>query len=60
MVVVSGFKDSILDDSNLTIIEQVDFYINNGMKTMDAIKTVAKERGLKKNDVYAEYHKGEV
>ena len=60
VVVVSGFNDSILDDSNLTIIEQVDFYINNGMKTMDAIKTVAKERGLKKNDVYAEYHKGEV
>ena len=60
VVIVSGFKESISDDSDLTIIEQVDFYINNGMKSMDAIKTVAKERGLKKNDVYAEYHKGEV
>ena len=60
VVVVSGFKDNIGDDFDLTIVEQVDFYINNGMKTMDAIKTVAKERGLKKNDVYAEYHKGEV
>jgi len=28
------------------------------MAKMDAIKTVAKENGMKKNDVYAEYHRG--
>ena len=56
VVVVSGFKNDINEDTDLTIVEQVDFYINNGMATMEAIKTVAKERGMKKNDVYAEYH----
>lgn len=59
VVVVDGFKDSIEDDSELSLVEQVDFYIENGMKNMDAIKTVAKERGMKKNDVYAEYHRGD-
>jgi 16S rRNA (cytidine1402-2'-O)-methyltransferase len=59
VVVVSGFENNIINDDELTIIEQVDFYINNGMSTMDAIKTVSKERGLKKNDVYAEYHRGD-
>lgn len=56
VVVVSGFKNVIKDDSDLTVVEQVNFYVNNGMATMEAIKTVAKERGMKKNDVYAEYH----
>ena len=56
VVVVSGFKNDINEDTDLTIVEQVDFYINNGMATMEAIKTVAKERGMMKNDVYAEYH----
>lgn len=59
VVVVSGFKNVISDDSDLTIVEQINFYINNGMATMEAIKTVAKERGMKKNDVYAEYHRGD-
>ena len=58
VVVVDGFNDDINDVDDLSIIEQVDFYIENGMGTMDAIKTVAKERGMKKNDVYAEYHRG--
>lgn len=58
VVVVSGFKNDAFNDSDLTVVEQVDFYINNGMVAMEAIKTVAKERGMKKNDVYAEYHRG--
>lgn len=59
VIVVSGFDSSNFDDSELSVVDQVDFYIDNGMTTMDAIKTVAKERGLKKNDVYAEYHRGD-
>lgn len=34
-------------------------YIKNDIKKMDAIKMVAKERGLKKSDVYNEYLKSE-
>lgn len=59
VVVVEGFKGTDNLDNELSVVEQVDFYVNNGMKTMDAIKMVAKERGIKKNDVYAEYHRGD-
>lgn len=59
VVVVSGFKNDVGDYEELTITEQVEFYINNGMASMEAVKTVAKERGMKKNDVYAEYHRGD-
>lgn len=59
VVVVEGFNNKISEIEDLTVIEQVNFYIENGMKTMDAIKVVAKERSMKKNDVYAEYHRGD-
>lgn len=59
VVVVDGFKNEFTEVEDLTVIEQVNFYVENGMKTMDAIKVVAKERGMKKNDVYAEYHRGD-
>lgn len=59
VIVVSGFDSGEFIDSELNVVEQVDFYIDNGMSTMEAIKTVSKERGLKKNDVYAEYHRGD-
>ena len=42
---------------NLTIKEHVDFYINDGYSMMDAIKMTTKDRGLKKSEVYDEYHK---
>ena len=40
-----------------SIEEHVEEYIENGLTTKDAIKAVAKERGLSKNIVYNEYHK---
>ena len=57
VIVVSGNVDIQNNMDDLSIVEQVDFYISNGMSKMDAIKNVAKERDLKKNDVYSEYHK---
>ena len=38
--------------SSMTIAQHVDFYVDQGMKKMDAIKSVAKDRGLAKNEVY--------
>ena len=38
--------------SNMTLEQHVDFYVSQGMKKMDAIKSVAKDRGLAKNEVY--------
>ena len=55
VIVVSGFEKN-LADMECGIVEQVQFYIDNGMKKMEAIKIVAREREMKKNDVYALYH----
>ncbi len=55
VIVVEG-NNTVEDYSDMDIVSNVDIYISNGMAIMDAIKRVAKERGLKKNDVYKEYH----
>lgn len=59
VIVVSGNTDYDFSDNHLTVVEQIDFYIENGMSKMDAIKLVARERNMKKNDVYSEYHGGD-
>ena len=55
VIVVSGFEKNFAD-MECGIVEQIQFYIDNGMKKMEAIKFVAREREMKKNDVYALYH----
>lgn len=45
--------------NNLTLIEHINLYLKEGYTVKDAIKTVAHKRGLSKNEVYMEYHKGE-
>ncbi len=45
-------------ENNLSIVENVNMYIKNGLSSMDAIKMVARERKMAKNEVYKEYHKG--
>lgn len=39
-------------ETDMTIEEQVEYYISNGMSKMDAIKATAKSRSIPKNDVY--------
>ncbi len=39
---------------NMTPAEHVAYYVEQGMKKNDAIKAAAKDRGVKKNDVYKE------
>ena len=56
VIVVEGNKD-VNDFSNLSILEHVDLYIKNGYDSKEAIKKVAHERKLNKNEVYREYHK---
>ena len=38
--------------SSMSIEDHVEHYVNSGLKKMDAIKAVAKDRGLPKNEVY--------
>ena len=58
MVVVVEGSNEIQEEIvfTTTIKEDVDMYIEKGMSTKDAIKEVAKQRGLNKNSVYQEYH----
>lgn len=58
VIIVSGNNVDV-DNSNIDIKNEVDFYIKSGMSSMDAIKKVAKENSLKKNEVYSEYHRGD-
>ena len=55
MLVVEGVPKRVIETTwKLSIREQVDAYIAEGLSKMDAVKRVAKERGLPKNDVYKE------
>lgn len=56
VIVIEGNKQEN-SYNNLTITEHVNLYIKEGKDSKDAIKIVAKERNLKKQDVYNEYHK---
>ena len=55
VIVVEGNKEKNTFE-NLTIIDHVNMYINDGMSVMDAIKEVAKERNMKKSEIYNTYH----
>lgn len=55
VVVIDGAQNSF-DFSDMSIVEHVDFYIEDGNTKNDAIKLVAKERGIPKSVVYKEYH----
>ena len=56
VIVVEGNKE-IVDFSELDVVEHVKMYVEDGLSEMDAIKKVAKERGVAKSVIYSEYHK---
>ena len=56
VIVVEGNKE-IVDFSELDVVEHVKMYVEDGLSEMDAIKKVAKERGVAKSVIYTEYHK---
>lgn len=55
VIVVEGNIQQ-MEYKNLTIVEHVNLYIEDGKSVMDAIKVVSKERGMKKSQVYDLYH----
>lgn len=57
VVVVAGYQEEN-NFTELNIIDNVDLYVREGMEVREAIKRVAKERGISKSDVYREYHLG--
>ena len=56
VIIVEGNKEKVSFDK-LSIIEHVKLFLNDGLTEMDAIKQVAKERGVSKSIIYNEYHK---
>ena len=57
VLVVDGNHD-VVDYSEMSIIEHVKLYVDDGMDEKEAIKLVAKERQIAKSIVYKEYHLG--
>ena len=55
VIVVEGNKNTT-EYKTLSIGEHINLYIEDGRSSMDAIKIVAKERGMKKSEVYDIYH----
>ena len=58
VLVVEGCSEEELKSSvfwaNMTISEHVQYYVNQGLKKMDALKAVAKDRDVPKNEIYKE------
>lgn len=57
VIVVSPYKEDNSNNNELSVIDNVKLYIENGMEVMDAIKRVSKERNIPKNEIYREYHR---
>ena len=49
-----GMKDEVAFWKDMTVSQHVDFYVSSGLSKMDAIKRVAKDRGVQKNIIYKE------
>ena len=57
VLIIEGNKE-VVDYSNISIDEHVKMYLDDGISEMEAIKKVAKERGVAKSIIYKEYHIG--
>ena len=56
VVVVEGNHDQV-DYEDLSIKEHVDLYLEDNLSLNEAMKKVAKERGVSKSEIYKAYHK---
>lgn len=57
VIVVEGSKEGKEPQQDMpSIQDQINHYVSGGLSSKEAIKKVAKERGLSKNDLYKEYH----
>lgn len=58
VIIVEGQEKQEIDYSKLDVLEHIKMYINEGLSEKDAIKKVAKNRNVNKNEIYMKYHKG--
>ncbi|MBO4770719.1 MAG: 16S rRNA (cytidine(1402)-2'-O)-methyltransferase [Clostridia bacterium] len=52
VIVVHGAEQSGRFWGNMSVREHYDFYLKNGLERMDALKQVARDRGVSKNEIY--------
>jgi len=52
VLIVDGDKEESIDFSSLTIEDHIEYYINMGIDNKSAIKLVAKDRNVNKNEIY--------
>lgn len=57
VLIIEG-NNTQVDYSDLSIIEHVKLYLDDGISEKEAIKLVAKERNVAKSIIYKEYHTG--
>lgn len=58
VLVIEGAPEDIEDYSSVSVKDHVMRYIESGMSEKDAMRAAAKDRGVKKSDIYAEYKLG--
>ncbi len=56
VLIIDGNKEE-KDYSDLSIIDHINIYLKKGQNSKEAIKQVAKDRNIPKNEVYNEYHR---
>ena len=54
VIIVEAVSEVMSND--MTLVDNVDMYIKSGLSSMEAIKRVARERRINKNEVYKAYH----
>lgn len=58
VIIIEGSDEEPESDIVLPLVnEQIEMYMQEGLSAKDAIKRVAKERNLSRNDLYKEFHK---
>jgi len=55
VVIVEGYEEDTADTGNISIVEQVDWFIRSGMTKTEAMKKVADMTSVPKNKIYQEY-----
>ena len=57
VIIVEGKTESESENffADMTVEQHVEFYEKSGMSRMDAIKACAKDRGVRKNDIYKQF-----
>ena len=57
IIIESSDKAIDINDYQLSLPEHLEYYVNRGFNKSDAIKMVAKDLKLPKNDIYMQFHK---